>query len=230
MTIVNQLFKIYFRINKLALCKPLIRALENADIMEYFPIEERVTYNYFLGMKSLFDSDYKKAEELLSFSFENCPASSRKNKRLILIFLTPVKMLLGHMPREEALVRYDLEPFASLVKAVKEGNLRAFDSALEAEKDFFWKYGIYLILEKLRNILYRNIFKKVCLIEGGHQIPLHLFKAALDFLTGEPNDIEEIHCILANLIFENRIKGYISLQHQKLVVSKNNPFPPLAAA
>jgi hypothetical protein len=34
----------------------------------------------------------------------------------------------------------------------------------------------------------------------------------------------------ANLIFEGKIKGYISQQHQKLVVSKQTPFPPLASA
>lgn len=29
-------------------------------------------------------------------------------------------------------------------------------------------------------------------------------------------------------LFQGHIKGYISHQHQKLVVSKQNPFPPLS--
>lgn len=41
-------------------------------------------------------------------------------------------------------------------------------------------------------------------------------------------DIDEVQCILANLIYLGHIKGYISHQHQKLVVSKQNPFPPLS--
>jgi hypothetical protein len=228
-TIVNQLFKIYFRINKLPLCKPLIRALDNADMMQYFPTSEKVTYNYFLGMKSLFDSDYRKAEELLTYSFLNCPSQSFKNKQLILIFLIPVKMLLGHMPKESALQKYKLTDFSPVIRAVKEGNIKAFDESLEQGKDFFWKFGIYLILEKLRIILYRNIFKKVSLIENTHQIPIQSFRAALKHLQGQDIDVEEVHCILANLIFENKIKGYISIQHQKLVVSKQNPFPALAS-
>lgn len=228
-TVINQLFKIYFRINKLPLCKPLIRALDNADMMQYFPINEKVTYNYFLGMKYLFDSDYRKSEELLTYSFLNCPKQSFKNKQLILVFLIPVKMLLGHMPRENALYKYKLTEFSPVIRAVKEGNIKGFDEAMEQGKDFFWKFGIYLILEKLRIILYRNIFKKVALIANTHQIPIQSFKVALDFLTGEKTDVEEVHCILANLIFENKIKGYISIQHQKLVVSKQNPFPPLAS-
>ena len=43
----------------------------------------------------------------------------------------------------------------------------------------------------------------------------------------EDIDDDETACILANLINDGRIKGYISHQHQKLVVSKQNAFPPL---
>ncbi|RWS04363.1 PCI domain-containing protein 2-like protein [Dinothrombium tinctorium] len=230
MHIINQLFKIYFKINKLHLCKPLIRALENANIMEHFTLAQKVTYNYFLGMKSMFDSDFKKADELLTFSFENCYLKSRKNKRLILIFLIPVKMLLGQMPRRELLEKYSLLEFEPIIQAVKDGNLKKLDLALEVNSDFFWKFGIYLILEKLRIIAYRNLFKKVCLITKTHQVPIESFRHVLEFVQEEPITMEEIHCILANLIYEGKIKGYISLQHQKLVVSKQNPFPPLSSA
>jgi len=34
------------------------------------------------------------AEEYLSFAFQRCHMQARKNKRLILIYLLPVKMLL----------------------------------------------------------------------------------------------------------------------------------------
>lgn len=227
-TVINQLFKIYFRINKLPLCRPLIRALDNADLMKYFPTYEKVTYNYFLGMKSLYDSDYRKAEELLSYSFTNCLDTLVKNKKLILIFLIPVKMLLGVMPQQFALEQYDLMQFLPIVTALKQGNIKAFDDALEKEKEFFWKYGIYLILEKLRIIIYRNLIKKVALLLNTHQIPISQFKVALEFSSKQSIDIEEVHCILANLIYENKIKGYISIQHQKLVISKQNAFPQLS--
>ena len=94
--VINQLFKVYFKINKLNLCKHLVTALESAKIPpEQFDLAERVTYNYFLGMKHMFDSDYQKADELLSFSFRNCHPNSTKNRRLILTYLIPVKMLKG---------------------------------------------------------------------------------------------------------------------------------------
>jgi hypothetical protein len=227
--LINQLFKIYFKINKLHLYKPLTRALENANMKNQFSLAQTVTYNYFTGMKSLFDSDYKKAEELLSFAFNNCYPESHKNHRLILIFLIPVKMLLGHMPSNYLLDKYNLQQFSPVIKAVKAGNLRELDSALESNADFFWNYGIYLILEKLKIIAYRNVFKKVSLVLKTHQIPISLFVTAIKHLHNDCVTSEEVHCILANLIFEGKIKGYISIQHQKLVISKQNPFPPLAS-
>ncbi|XP_011409387.2 PREDICTED: PCI domain-containing protein 2-like, partial [Amphimedon queenslandica] len=57
--IVNQLFKIYFKLNKLPLCKPLIRAIDSSDIRDEFSISHRVTYKYFVGRKAMFDSEYR---------------------------------------------------------------------------------------------------------------------------------------------------------------------------
>lgn len=61
-----------------------------------------------------------------------------------------------------------------------------------------------------------------------HQLSLDAFLVALKFMQVEDVDIDEVQCILANLIYMGHIKGYISHQHQKLVVSKQNPFPPLS--
>lgn len=40
-------------------------------------------------------------------------------------------------------------------------------------------------------------------------------------------DMDEIECILANLIFKGYVKGYMSHQKKILVVSKAQPFPPI---
>uniref|UniRef100_A0A6M2DVW0 Putative secreted protein n=1 Tax=Xenopsylla cheopis TaxID=163159 RepID=A0A6M2DVW0_XENCH len=45
--LVNQLFKVYFRINKLHLCKPLIRAIESSSFRDHFPLAQQITYKYF---------------------------------------------------------------------------------------------------------------------------------------------------------------------------------------
>uniref|UniRef100_A0A452DKE2 PCI domain-containing protein 2 n=1 Tax=Capra hircus TaxID=9925 RepID=A0A452DKE2_CAPHI len=235
--LVNQLFKIYFKINKLHLCKPLIRAIDSSNLRDGYSTAQRVTYRYYVGRKAMFDSDFKQAEEYLSFAFEHCHRSSQKNKRMVLIYLLPVKMLLGHMPTIELLKKYHLMQFAEVTRAVSEGNLLLLNEALAAHETFFIRCGIFLILEKLKIITYRNLFKKVnslsCassryLLLKTHQLSLDAFLVALKFMQVEGVDIAEVQCILANLIYMGHIKGYISHQHQKLVVSKQNPFPPLS--
>jgi len=230
LNMVNQLFKIYFQVNKLHLCKPLIRAIESSPLKERYPKAQQVTYKYYVGRKYMFDNSFKAAEEYLSYAFEHCHRESTANKRSILIYLIPVKMLLGHMPSLDLLAKYDLLQFKDIVTSVKQGNLLKLNGALEKNERFFIKCGIFLILEKLKIITYRNLFKKVSLLVKSHQIPIDAFLAALKMMEVDEIDNDETQCILANLIYEGRIKGYISHQHQKLVVSKQQPFPPLSVS
>ncbi|KAM7111199.1 PCI domain-containing protein 2 isoform 5-T5 [Molossus nigricans] len=199
--LVNQLFKIYFKINKLHLCKPLIRAIDSSNLKDDYSTAQRVTYRYYVGRKAMFDSDFKQAEEYLSFAFEHCHRLSQKNKRMILIYLLPVKMLLGHMPTIELLKKYHLMQFAEVTKAVSEGNLLLLNEALAKHETFFIRCGIFLILEKLKIITYRNLFKKVYLLLKTHQLSLDAFLVALKFMQVEDVDIDEVQCILANLIY-----------------------------
>ncbi|XP_033099340.1 PCI domain-containing protein 2-like [Anneissia japonica] len=57
--LVNQLFKIYFKINKLHLCKPLIRAIDSSMHQDKYSIAQRVTYKYYVGRKAMFEGDFK---------------------------------------------------------------------------------------------------------------------------------------------------------------------------
>ncbi|XP_052867079.1 PCI domain-containing protein 2 homolog [Anopheles cruzii] len=230
LNLVNQLLKVYFRINKLHLCKPLIRAIDSSNFRESFSLAQRITYKYFAGRKAMYDSDFKNAEEYLSFAFNQCPRRFTKNKRLILIYLTPVKMLLGYMPRKEVLERYNVLQFHDLAAAVREGNVKRFDEAIRRHEMFFINAGIYLIVEKMKILTYRNLFRKVHMILGTHQIDINAFQTALQVSGVEDVSLDETHCIVANLIYEGRIKGYISYQHNKLVISKQNAFPTVVAA
>jgi len=229
LNLVNQLFKIYFKVNKLHLCKPLIRAVESSALKDRFTKSQLVTYKYYVGRKYMFDNNLKEAEEYLRYSFEHCHRESESNKRLILIYLIPVKMLLGQMPKQSLLSKYDLGQFSGVMEAVKEGNVFKLSQALEEHEKTFIKWGIFLILEKLKIITYRTLFKKVTLLMKSHQISVEAYTTALKMMKVEDIDNDETACILANLIYQGRIKGYLSHQHNKLVVSKQNAFPPLSA-
>ncbi|VEL35533.1 unnamed protein product [Protopolystoma xenopodis] len=161
MGLANQLFKIYFQINRLNLCKPMIRALENMDMNEHFSLAQRVTYCYYVGRKAMFDGEFSAANRSLTFAFEHCFPSRRNNKRLILIYLIPVRMLLGTLPNAALLYKYNLKEFLGIVEAVKSGNLKKLNDELERFEPFFINSGVYLMLEKLKSITYRNLFKRV---------------------------------------------------------------------
>lgn len=172
-------------------------------------------------------------------------------------------MLLGFMPKKEILERYDVLQFYELACALKMGDVQKFDEVIQRHETFFIENGIYLIVEKLKIIGYRNLFKRVSkrfllthendrlfhiwyihkfimlwqinsmyllqvyLITQTHQLDLQNFLIALQFVGETDITMDETHCLVANLIYEGKIKGYISHQHNKLVVSKQNPFPPL---
>jgi len=41
-------------------------------------------------------------------------------------------------------------------------------------------------------------------------------------------DLDEIECIVSNLIYQLKIKGYLSHQKRTLILSKADPFPTAA--
>ncbi|XP_045127999.1 PCI domain-containing protein 2-like isoform X1 [Portunus trituberculatus] len=227
--LVNQFFKIYFKINKLNLCKPMVRAIEALSFKDRFSLSQLITYKYYTGRKDMFDSDFQSADATLSFAFQRCHVGSRKNKRRILIYLIPVKMLRGYLPKPSVLERYNLPEFQDVVTSVRQGNVKLLSETLARHESFFIGAGIYLILEKLKILAFRNLFKKVFLMSGTHQIDITLFLRALQWMCVEDVDLDETECILSNMINDGRIKGYISHAHRKVVVSKKDPFPPLTS-
>jgi len=65
------------------------------------------------------------------------------------------------MPSEAVLEKYDLTQFTEVVQAVKQGNILQLNKAIQLHEVFFIECGIYLLLEKLKMITFRNLFKKV---------------------------------------------------------------------
>ena len=47
---------------------------------------------------------------------------------------------------------------------------------------------------------------------------------------GVDMDMDEVECVMANLIFRKYVKGYISHKSLVVVISKVDPFPPLETA
>ena len=181
-----------------------------------------------------FDKVYQEAEESLSYALRHCHRGAINNKARILKYLLPVQLVLGRLPCQRLMVEYSsaLGQYAPLVTALRDGNVAEFNSAMNTNQFKFIAEGTYLVLEKLRQTVYRGLFKKVAAVHGevepskATQIPLLSFAKALE-LQGLQLSMDELECVVANLIHRKYIKGYISHQHKVVVVAKSMPFPSL---
>ena len=229
------LFKIYFKLNTLHLCKNLIAAVNLPTFLpfESFPSSQKVTYSYYVGRLAVFDDDFARAEQNLTYAFEHCSGCSPVNKKLVLRYLVPVKLILGKCPTRRLLDKYGLDEYRDVVEAVRRGNVRQLNDALAHYQVVFIMQGTFLVLEKLRNIVLRTLFRKVHAFSAqknpakANQVSLGLFLEALNWC-GSDMDIDEVECVVANLIFRKLIKGYISHKSRVVVLAKNDPFPSLS--
>jgi hypothetical protein len=93
-----------------------------------------VTYTFFVGRLSVFDDDYLKAEEMLTYALEHCHKAATHNKRVILSYLIPVRMLRGKLPAPALLEKHNLQDFLPLVHAMKLGNVKLLNETLLAQQ------------------------------------------------------------------------------------------------
>lgn len=65
------------------------------------------------------------------------------------------------MPSANLLKKYDLEVFGDLTDSIKKGNVQKFRECIDVNELYYMKCGVYLVLQKLINLVYRNLFKKL---------------------------------------------------------------------
>mmetsp|Transcript_5687 Transcript_5687/g.7999 ORF Transcript_5687/g.7999 Transcript_5687/m.7999 type:complete len:400 (-) Transcript_5687:63-1262(-) len=222
--IVNQLCAMYFRLNTLRLCKNILRPAESRKLHLSGNKGDIVTYRYFAGRLNMFEDMYDQAEQNLDYAFQHCHKDAVVNKKKVLKYLIPIKLLRGRLPTIKLLEKYELVEFIPFVKSLRQGDLRTFSETLLANQDKFIRNGTYLLLEKCKTVCHRNLFKRIFMIQQKYQISLDDMVGAMKWL-GMDMDLDEVECILANLIFRGYVKGYLSHSKRILVLSKKDPFP-----
>ncbi|CAK7894025.1 COP9 signalosome complex subunit 12 [[Candida] anglica] len=140
----------------------------------------------------------------------------------------------------------------TLFKAIHRGDLKSFDIYQKKFQLIFLKRHLYLLIENLKSLCYLQLIKKTSLIvtelnkgNTSHIIPLSAYQVALEFSTrhvlnngsyalpsstgvtegGFSHHLDAVECILANLIYTEKIKGYVSHGNKCIVLSKTNAFP-----
>ncbi|KAI3934292.1 hypothetical protein MKW98_009273 [Papaver atlanticum] len=229
-----QLFKVYFKLGTVHLCRSVIRSIEtgrNFDFEE-FPVRDKVTYMYYTGRLEVYNENFLAADQKLTYALSRCNPRSQMNIRMILKYLIPVKFSIGILPKRSLLEKYNLVEYFNVVQALKKGDLRLLRRALEDHEDRFLRSGVYLVLEKLELQVYQRLMKKIYIIQKqrdpsrAHQVKLDVVVKALKCLDIEM-DVDEVECIMAILIYKNLMKGYFAHKSKVVVLSKQDPFPRL---
>ncbi|KAL2457332.1 proteasome family protein [Abeliophyllum distichum] len=229
-----QLFKIYFKLGTVHLCRSVIRSIETARIFEFeeFPVRDKVTYMYYTGRLEVYNENFPAADHKLSYALTYCSPLKEANIRMILKYLIPVKLSIGILPRNLLLDKYNLTEYNNVVLALKRGDLRLLRHALEEHEDRFLRSGVYLVLEKLELQVYQRLIKKIYIIQKqkdpnkAHQIKLEVIVKALKWFEMDM-DVDEVECIVSILIYKNLMKGYFAHKSKVVVLSKQDPFPKL---
>jgi hypothetical protein len=125
--------------------------------------------------------------------------------------------------------KYALIKFKPLVEGIqRKGDLRTFqDGLVKYQHLFIRQQGTYLLLEKYKAVVYQNLLFKWIhkILDKTPLISLNQHAATTFKWLGMPIDLDEIACILANLIYRGFIRGYVSHNKRVLVLSKRDPFP-----
>ena len=143
-----------------------------------FPKAHQTTFKYYCGVIHFLEEDYAAAEEHLTSAYDMCLAmrsdtGASKHQMLILTYLIPTRLLTSHkLPSKALLAPYPrlATLFNPITAAIRAGDLTAFSIAMEDGEDEFVKRRIYLSLERGRDIILRNIFRKT-FIAGGFEAP-----------------------------------------------------------
>uniref|UniRef100_A0A7N0TUH0 PCI domain-containing protein n=1 Tax=Kalanchoe fedtschenkoi TaxID=63787 RepID=A0A7N0TUH0_KALFE len=229
-----QLFKIYFKLGTVHLCRSVIRSIETARIFDFeeFPRRDKVTYMYYTGRLEVLNENFSAADRKLSYALEHCNPLRENNIRMILKYLIPVKLSIGILPSDWLLQRHNLVEYRDVVLALRRGDLRLLRQAVQEHEDRFLRSGVYLVLEKLELQVYQRLIKKIYIIQKqkdpskAHQVKLEVIVKALKWLQLDM-DVDEVECIISNLIYKDLIKGYFAHKSKVAVLSKQDPFPKL---
>ena len=134
------------------------------------------------------------ADKALEYAFKYCPEKYLENKRRILIYWIPVKMFLGEIPLDTVLEDYNLNEFKIIAHGVREGNIRYLRQGIVLHRQFLMHSGVYLMFEKLTQLTYLALFKRLAAIIDKHQIKLDMFMHLLIFLGEDIRHIDEVVC------------------------------------
>jgi nuclear mRNA export protein PCID2/THP1 len=142
-------------------------------------------------------------------------------------YLIPCRLFLGklYQPKEDD---NDFPEYNQIIESIKNADFEAYNQVSKKYQKLWLKRGIYLLMDRVRIILWRTLVKRIFQVVGT-KIELEAIEKVVNARGGSEN-LNECICIVANLIYEGYIKGYIFQSENKrtlVLKSKGDPFPKL---
>ena len=83
--------------------------------------------------------------------------------RRILTYLIPLRILRGHLPSEELILRFPVlnELYAPFISAIRTGDVSGYDVSLDKWERRLVELNLWLTLEKARELCLRGLFRRV---------------------------------------------------------------------
>ncbi len=230
------IIRIYFKLRTYRNSNTLVEWINYGHInLEKMPKSDLVTYYYYSGRLGLYELKISESQKIFSYAFDICNIEHKGNLKLILEYLIPLNLFFGKIPNHETLVKYDLTIYSDLINSYKRGNIKNFEEALNNLEDRLIQLGTFLIMDKLRGFVFRNLIKIIYKIfeEDLNQMKFAVISIELVFnvmkniYDYDNYDIEELELYLNSVIYKGLIGGYIHNKDKVIVFSKKCPFPNL---
>lgn len=219
LTVLNQLLKVYFNTNELSQCSSIVGLTQETTFsFKQFPIEQQVVFKFYEGRLALYNCHYSEAVNSLSDALAHIPVSETTQRRRVLLFLIPAKIMTGLLPSKHTLDVFHMHWFQPIVQAIRSGNVGIFDTALRKHAEFFNHAGIYLTVQKMLRYVYRALIRRLIRFCKSNRIYLYDIRVGLR-AAETVTDTQQVDCILANLIHQGIIGGYIAPKLKVLCVT-----------
>ncbi|CCF59135.1 hypothetical protein KAFR_0G01020 [Kazachstania africana CBS 2517] len=246
----NLEFKIYHELNNMDMVRNLIKVLKSRDsgneipsLRESLAIKYNsniVTFNYFMGKYyTCVENDFTQGYKYLMDALLECTVRDKKQINKILVLLIPCAIISRKVyPNFETVERFqkdDVIPklYKPIVECLLNGNLDKFEKVINNEtvEIFILKNGLYVAINLIRELVFLKLIKTAVMqIENKAVVSLRYiataYKKSLHLQnTDEESLLNELECLLANLISKKLVKGYLSHSNRCIVLSKAEPFP-----
>ncbi|EKE39563.1 hypothetical protein ENUP19_0341G0012 [Entamoeba nuttalli] len=180
-------------------------------------------YHYYAGMTMLIKNKPSDALTHLTEAINYIPVDS-PNYRKTLIPLIVLHLRKGEYPPQQLLSTHHLEEeFTNLILSVERGDVVLYENEIRKHEAFFIHHGLFLLVESLKLIVYRNLFDLVQKSLNTNKILYSAFQKALSVF-GKTCSKTELEFIVANMVYKGLMKCQIYHQFEAFVLPPSNAF------